>query len=140
MQGKQDMRKKPVSYAIILSVVALLYVLAVPSVRGAVMLSEKDTGSTVWILSGETLEVALKGNPTTGYMWEVASVDTTVLVRIGKAEFIPDRMARGAGGMIIVRFKAGKAGQTHLKLIYHRSFEKDIPPVKTFEVTVLVEE
>ncbi|MBM4429116.1 MAG: protease inhibitor I42 family protein, partial [Chloroflexi bacterium] len=41
-------------------------------------------------------------------------------------------------GKMTLRFTGVAAGQTALKLIYHRSFEKDVPPVKTFEVTVVV--
>ena len=87
---------------------------------------------------GDILEVMLKGNPTTGYMWEVASVDASILMQVGKTEFKADSKLLGAGGKIIMRFKAAGAGQTSLRLVYHRSFEKNVPPLKTFEVTIVV--
>lgn len=105
------------------------------------MLEEKDAGSTVVIQSGETLTISLQGNPSTGYMWEVTHVDEGILAQTGKAEFIPDSEdRRGAGGRVMIRFKAVHTGETTLMLIYHRSFEKNRPPLKTFEVTVSVEE
>jgi inhibitor of cysteine peptidase len=101
-------------------------------------LSEKDAGSTVQLRAGDTLEVVLEGNPTTGYQWEVGAGDTAVIKQVGEAQFQPDTSAIGSPGKITLRFTAVAAGQTALKLIYHRPFEQNVPPVKTFEVTVVV--
>jgi inhibitor of cysteine peptidase len=103
-----------------------------------VTLGEKDAGRTVELRAGQALEITLPGNPTTGYLWEVASVDAAVLKAVGEPQFKADSSAVGSGGQITLRFEAASAGQTALQLIYHRSFEKDVPPAKTFEVTVVV--
>ncbi|MDD1614885.1 MAG: protease inhibitor I42 family protein [Methylococcaceae bacterium] len=100
-------------------------------------LSENDSGKTVEIHVGDELEVILPGNPTTGYVWEVSSLDSTVM-RLGKADFVAKDKAIGAGGMEIIKFHAIAAGTSHLKLIFHRTFEQDMPPLKTFEVTVII--
>ena len=100
-------------------------------------LSENDSGKKVEIGVGEELEVILPGKPTTGYIWEVSSLDSNVL-RPGKADFFADNKAIGAGGMEIIKFHAIAAGKSVVKLIFHRSFERDIPPLKTFEVTVII--
>jgi len=110
------------------------------SARNQVKLSEKNAMSRVEIYIGDTLEVVLKGNPTTGYIWEVDYVDSAILRQVGKTEFKADRKARGSGGKIIMRFEALTRGQTLLKLIYHRPFEKDIQPIRTFEAAVAVKE
>ncbi|MCF8142608.1 MAG: protease inhibitor I42 family protein [Deltaproteobacteria bacterium] len=104
----------------------------------SVKLAEKDLGRTVELGIGETLEVELRGNPTTGYVWDIASLDMKILKQIGETEFTPDRKGRGVGGKVIMRFKAQGAGETLLKLIYHRRFEKERPPTKTFEATIIV--
>lgn len=101
-------------------------------------LSEKDTSKTVELQTGDELEVLLKGNPTTGYRWEVVRVDAAILKLVGKPEFNPYSGVPGAGGTISVRLKAVAAGQTALELVYHRSFEKNTLPTKTFKVTVIV--
>ena len=85
------------------------------------------------------MEIMLQGNPTTGYTWTVASVDEKVLMQMGEATFKADRKARGSGGTITMRFEAVRVGKTCLRLIYHRPFEKNNPPIKTFEVDVKVE-
>jgi len=100
-------------------------------------LSENDSGKKVEIGVGEELEVILPGKPTTGYIWEVSSLDSNFL-RPGKADFIANGKVIGAGGMEIIKFHAIAVGESKVKLIFHRSFEPDIPPLKTFEVTVII--
>ena len=101
-------------------------------------LSEQDRGKTVELHPGDELEVLLKGNPTTGYQWEVATVDAAILKLVGEPEFNPDSGALGASGKVRVRLKAVATGQTALQLIYHRSFEINTPPTRTFKATVVV--
>lgn len=103
-----------------------------------VSLSEKDAGRTVQLPVGRTLEVVLEGNPTTGYLWEAAAGDTAIIRQEGEAQFTPATSALGSSGKMTLRFTGVAAGQTVLKLIYHRPFEKNVPPSKTFEVTVVV--
>lgn len=131
---------RPSALSILTLGIILLFAACNPSGRMSRTLSEKDTSSTVNMYVGETLEVVLEGNPSTGYRWEVASVDTAIMRQVGKTEFKPNRKARGSGGMITMRFKAIAGGKTSLKLIFHRPFEKNTPPVKTFEVTVVVKQ
>ena len=100
-------------------------------------LSEQDGGKTVELHAGDKLEVSLKGNPTTGYQWEMAAVDAAILKLVGEPEFNPDSGALGAGGKVTLRLIAVAAGQTTLQLIYHRPFE-NVPPIKTFKATVVV--
>ena len=119
-------------------VVMYLSVLSSPSVPVSMKLDEKDLGRTVEMSVGDTLEVVLRGNPTTGYIWEVASPGNGILKQLGETEFKPEREARGSPGKIIMRFKAAVAGETSLKLIYHRPFERNKTPIKTFEVTVAI--
>jgi len=103
-----------------------------------VVLSEQDAGKTIHLLKGERLVVTLEGNPTTGYTWEMAQTDEIVLSIAGEPEFKADSNLIGAGGKISLVFKAEFDGQQDLKLVYHRPWEKDVPPEKTFEVTVVV--
>ena len=104
----------------------------------SVKLTDNNQGRTVELRIGETLEVELRGNPTTGYVWDIASLDKEILKQVGETEFKQEREGRGVGGKIMMRFKARAAGETPLKLIYHRRFENGRPPIKTFEVTIIV--
>jgi len=105
---------------------------------GIVELSSEDARRTVTMHPADQLEVVLDGNPTTGYQWEIASVDSAILKPIGEAEFRPDSSALGAGGKVALHFEVLVPGKTILRLIYHRSFEQAVPPLKTFEVEIEV--
>lgn len=109
-----------------------------PSGPSSLTLEEGRSGSTVEIDTGEMFLVILEGNPTTGYTWEVDALDTTILQKIGEPDFTPDSDAIGSGGKFIFRFRAISVGQSPLKLIYHRPWEQDVPPLKTFELTIIV--
>jgi inhibitor of cysteine peptidase len=101
-------------------------------------LTEADAGHSIELRANDRLEVTLPGNPTTGFQWDVRDVNTTILQPIGESEFEPPSRAVGRGTQITLRFAAVGSGQTELKLIYHRSFEQDVPSAQTFEVTVTV--
>jgi len=98
-----------------------------------------DDGREMELKKGQTLVVTLEGNPTTGYSWEVADpLDEQVLRQVGEAEFKAESEALGAGGVQILRFEAVNAGQITLKLVYHRPWEKDVEPLETYSLQVVV--
>lgn len=107
-----------------------------------VVLTATDSGSQVKLSAGQVLEVSLDSNPTTGYGWEVSDVDGTVLAQIGEAEFqqapTEGKEMVGVGGTETLRFAAAE-GETTLTLVYRRSWEKDVEPVETFTVQVVVQ-
>ncbi len=98
-----------------------------------------DAGREMQLKKGQTLVVTLEGNPTTGYSWEVAEpLDEQVLRQAGEAEFKQESEALGAGGVQILRFEAVNAGTITLKLVYHRPWEKDVEPLETYSLQVVV--
>jgi inhibitor of cysteine peptidase len=82
--------------------------------------------------------VTLPGNPTTGFQWEVVAVDQAILLSQGDAIFVPESNLTGAGGKCIFRFQPIEVGSTWLKMAYRRLWEKDVPPVGRFEVSITV--
>jgi len=98
-----------------------------------------DNGREMQLKKGQTLVVTLEGNPTTGYSWEVAEpLDEQVLRQAGEPEFQQESDLVGAGGVQILRFEAVNAGKMTLKLIYHRPWEKDVEPLETYSIQVVV--
>jgi inhibitor of cysteine peptidase len=130
-------RWRMVSAVVIVAAVAALCACKAASAK-PLQLTEEDDGRTVQMNSDGGLEVTLDGNPTTGFLWEVASEDLAVLQAVGENEFKANSTAIGSPGKVTLRFEAVKRGEVFLKLIYHRPFEKDTPPAKTFEVKVEV--
>jgi predicted secreted protein len=101
-------------------------------------LTAADAGSTVNMNVGATLEISLQGNPTTGYTWELAPDGQELLVQDGEAQFKAESTLLGSGGLVTLRFKALRQGTADLKLIYHRTFEPNVPPLRTFAVKVVI--
>jgi inhibitor of cysteine peptidase len=128
----------------IVIVIAIVAVLAAGTVwfimqsRQPAALTEADAGSTVQLQVGDSLAVRLEGNPSTGYIWEVAPQSLTVLEQVGDAEFDASGDQPGAPGTLTLRFKAVSAGEQPLRLVYRRPWEADIAPADTYEVTVVV--
>jgi len=53
---------------------------------------------------------------------------------VGKIEFAPESGLLGAPGKQILRFEAVGLGQSTLKLVYHRPWEKGVEPAREFSV------
>jgi inhibitor of cysteine peptidase len=87
---------------------------------------------------GGCLNIVLVGNPTTGYIWEEASRMSPVLKQYKRMEFVPQSKLIGAGGKSTFYYKAAARGSTQLKLVYHRPWEKKVPPLRIFAVKVTV--
>ena len=104
----------------------------------SIKIGEQDAGKTITLKTGDTLIVELDGNITTGFNWIPALQDPALLDQVGENEVTPASDLPGAPGKILLQFKAVAQGQTLLRLDYKRSWETNVTPEKTFEVTVVV--
>ncbi len=127
--------RRPCLILVVLLTSALILTACNPK---TIKINSDDNGTTVEIKKGETLLLSISGNPTTGYNWEVESVDQNVLQSAGEPDYKSDSMLIGSGGTYKFKFTAVNVGVTPLKLKYWRSFEPENPPVETFEVKVVV--
>ena len=103
-----------------------------------VTVTEQDAGKTIELKTGDILLISLEGNITTGYSWIPAPQTPVVLEQVGDVAVTPESDAVGAPGTLVQTFKATATGQTTLHLDYKRSWEENIAPEKTFEVTIVV--
>lgn len=89
---------------------------------------------------GEIFQVALPCNPTTGFRWELKSIDQAVAAPTGPFVFHRDPVVAGvvgAGGTCVVWVQGVKPGKTSAVMIYRRPWEtKD--PIKTFTTEIKV--
>ena len=127
--------RRPCLILVVLLTSALILTACNPK---TIKINSDDNGTTVEIKKGETLLLSISGNPTTGYNWEVESVDQNVLQSAGEPDYKSDSMLIGSGGTYKFKFTAVNVGVTPLKLKYWRSFEPENPPVETFEVKIVV--
>jgi len=100
-------------------------------------LTEENNGSLAELGKDQVLVISLESNPSTGYSWEVAEMDAGLLRQMGETEFEQLSPLLGAPEKQILRFKAVDAGQSTLKLVYHRSWEKGVEPAKEFSLQVV---
>lgn len=110
----------------------------VPASSNAIQVTEADQGKEYTLNLGDSLIVVLESNPSTGFNWEVVTVENPVLQSSGEPVFKADSEKLGAPGKTTFTFNAVNSGTQELKLIYYRSFEKDIQPEKTFSINVTV--
>jgi len=125
----------------ILMVVLTLFMLSLSLTAcssNKVEISADANGQTIDLTTGQKLVVSLESNPTTGFDWEITEIDQAVIKQSGESEYKSESDLLGAGGVRTFTFEAVATGTSTLKLIYHRSWEKDIPPEQEFTVTINV--
>ncbi|KAJ3338953.1 hypothetical protein HDU93_008852 [Gonapodya sp. JEL0774] len=101
----------------------------------AAKLADLDNGKTVSMTRGDAIEVRLKGNPTTGYIWEESgSIGVSLTESSYQADVNPQGFV-GVGGTFWFRFRA-EGGPGRIQLLYRRPWEKAAPPANTYSVTI----
>ncbi len=123
-----------------LSIILFGLIILLPgcSAGNPIQLYQIDSGRVIKMNPGDTLEIVLDANPTTGYQWKALPWDTKVIEQIDKPVYKSRSEAIGSGGELTFYFKALSTGQTPLEFIYFRDFEKNVPPIKSFKVTIVV--
>ncbi len=112
----------------ILSCIVVISVLLCITTSCKNRLGKDKNMNTHKIKVGETVDVSLKANPTTGFQWSEAEPVDSTIVEVANKEYKsdpnPDKMA-GVGGSEIWTFKGVGKGKTIVKLIYSRPWNKD---------------
>ena len=100
-------------------------------------LNASDNNTTINVTTGEFLVITLEGNPTTGYTWEVTEpLDELVLQQVGDIVSVPESDLLGAPSKQIATFEVVGAGNTTIKMVYHRPWETEAELVDTFTLNV----
>ena len=110
------------------------------AVAGPLKVGEADSGKAYTVKVGDTIEVVIPGNPTTGFSWTaaLAEKDAGLVQQVGEPAYAADSALVGAGGIYTFTFKAAAKGEALLKLVYARPWES-VEPEKTFTVTLTIE-
>ncbi len=90
---------------------------------------------------GQLLAIELYGNASTGYAWEILEAGSPILEPApvpASTDPAPPPMP-GAGGTSRWRFRAVQSGATTLRLVYRRSWEKEVEPAETATYRVVVD-
>jgi predicted secreted protein len=100
---------------------------------------ERGDPAAYVVTTGESFEVRLPANPTTGFAWELSSpLDESVVRKVGAA-YRPDESGKvGGGGTSIWTFAATGPGRATLVLLYRRPWEPEVAPAKVAVYSVAV--
>jgi inhibitor of cysteine peptidase len=85
--------------------------------------NKDQNGDAVEVAPGESFEIQLPENPTTGYRWHIRSPGEPVL-EVQDDSFQASAIVPGAGGVRCWRFRAAQEGTADLEMDYKRSWEK----------------
>lgn len=93
-------------------------------------------GEDIDVNVGQWFAIELSTNPTTGYDWE-ADFDGEML-KLEKQEYVPTGEQIGSGGVVQFFFRAKKAGETTVDMVYKRVGDEQSPAdkVQVFKVRV----
>jgi len=98
---------------------------------------EGENGRAMTVGIGDSVKIELPENPTTGFRWQVASVDAGVL-RPQSDDFVASSAAAvGGGGLRTLHWAAASTGTTEIRLHLKRAWEA-LPPHATFTVRIAV--
>ncbi len=97
-------------------------------------LNNMNNGGEVELRVGDSFELRLSENPTTGYRW-ILSASVGPILEVEDDSFAgPRQGAVGAGGAHVWRFRAAREGAVRLEIEYRRSWEPRA--VETFTVAI----
>ena len=108
-------------------------------------ITDADKGGTIHLKAGDTLELRLNSNPTTGFMWYLKKESTRLLKLTGQSETKPPEPAAGQPVMVgqpvvqVFEFLAKQPGDGVLLLHYVRSWDPPSPDEQQFQIHVVVE-
>ena len=87
---------------------------------------------------GDTIRVILEEIPTSGYKWQIVSVDNEIL-SVLESEFLPNSgNAIGGGGSRVFMFKAKSLGNTTIKLALRREWEPEQFSIDNHHLQIIV--
>jgi predicted secreted protein len=130
------MKKQSIFLIIVVSSL-LLFVVFNQVLGGNTVLDENSDGKEITANIGQTIELVLFENPSTGYSWRyITEPDKKIIMETGN-NYESESNLIGAGGDKHWTYKIMGAGSTNLSLEYCRPWEK-AAPIKTFNIKIKV--
>jgi len=103
------------------------------------VITDADKGGEVHLKTGDQLELRLRANPSTGYMWYLQAKSTPLLKLTGQSQTEATEPGVGRPVFQIFKFEPRRSGDGVLLMHYVRSWEAPSPDEEQFQVHVLVE-
>jgi inhibitor of cysteine peptidase len=110
-----------------------------PATAQTSKIGDAANGTTLHLKMGDTLEVRLTSNPSTGYLWYLQPKSTALVKLDGQSQTEPEQPGVGRPIFQIFRFTARRAGRGDLRLHYVRSWEPPQDNEQQFTVHIEIE-
>jgi inhibitor of cysteine peptidase len=91
------------------------------------VITDADKGGEVRLKAGDKIELRLKSNPSTGYMWYVRPNSTPVLKLVRQSQTETTEPGVGRPVVQVFNFEPRRSGDGAIRLHYVRSWEKPTP-------------
>jgi inhibitor of cysteine peptidase len=124
---------------LVIAAIAIGTTFAMADTSSTPALTAADSDKQITLNAGDSLILTLDSNPSTGFSWSNASISKVSVIKEMSREFKePDSKLMGASGQDIWTFKALEKGTSTISMNYSRPWEKDVAPIATFNVTIVV--
>jgi inhibitor of cysteine peptidase len=103
------------------------------------IIREPDHGKVVDVPLGQSLEIRLPENRTTGFKWHLTPAAASACTVVHDGGYVaPAAPMPGAGGEHRWRVEATTPGECDIELEYRRGWEHNVAPARSFRVRVRV--
>ncbi len=117
----------------------VLVLVAAPAAFAATRTAkDADIGATIRLKIGDTLEVRLQSNPSTGYSWSLDPHSTPIVEFAGQSQAKAKAPGVGRSALQVLRFKAAGRGEGALLLRYARSWEEPSPDDRKYDLLIVI--
>lgn len=103
-----------------------------------VIIFQVDQGKIFEVHQGDRIVIRIDENPTTGYQWEITSINQQIVELVESDYVIAPGGGIGGGGTRIFRFKAISPGTTSIQLKLCRAWEPGDTSIDSFSVNIQV--
>jgi inhibitor of cysteine peptidase len=103
------------------------------------VVTDADKGREIDLKIGDSLELRLPSNPSTGYMWYLQAKSTTLLKLTHQSQTEATEPGVGRPVVQVFKFEPKRPGQGVLLMHYVRSWEPPTPDDEQFDLRVTVE-
>ena len=124
---------------LLLVLFALVLLAACDELPTTIDLTLANDGATLQAKTGQTINITLDSNITTGYKWNLVSQPDAAVVKFVSSKYNePFAGGIGAGGTELWQFQTMGRGTALLKLAYFRPFDPS-QVAREFSVTIVVQ-
>jgi inhibitor of cysteine peptidase len=99
--------------------------------------NKNDANETFKVKAGDTVQLTLPAQPSTGYGWKIKKPEPNVLKLVRKAKFVANTDTMGAKGKMIWTFSVVGAGKAPVRALLLGPDAGSTGPAKEFDFTVV---